>query len=191
MRAFSQPYFPLTVQTYALLLIVWIMVIAFCLHYGRVLNMIGQSLAGLLFLLSLAILGLAGIMWCGRKLKERAAKLRVYAGLLLILILASVLAAITPLNIERTHIPLYGVLGFLLYRVVSGVAAPCFVWVWASFLGALLGGLDELLQHYHPSRVGDWNDVWLNGISSWLGVSFAEILYRCNVLYPPLRSSSL
>jgi len=82
---------------------------------------------------------------------------------------------------EKLHLLLFGALGFISIRVFG---------FWKG-LGMCLAvaGLDELLQLYLPSRVGDFRDVGMNTISGvlgavicwqWLGVGghSAEVVER-------------
>lgn len=64
---------------------------------------------------------------------------------------------------ERIHFLEYGVLGFAVIKAGRGV-------FFALLFTALVGGVDELIQHFLPSRVGDWRDVFMNAAGGALGV---------------------
>jgi len=70
--------------------------------------------------------------------------------------------------VEKIHIVLFGLFGFLTQKLFEQrVAAVACISI--SFL-------DELFQHFLVDRVGDWRDVWLNLFSAALGMFIALIL---------------
>ncbi len=70
--------------------------------------------------------------------------------------------------VEKIHIVLFGLFGFLTQKLFCKKTAAVFC-VAISFL-------DELLQHFLSDRVGDWRDVGLNVFSAFLGMLLALIL---------------
>ncbi|MEN8190995.1 MAG: VanZ family protein [Thermodesulfobacteriota bacterium] len=81
-----------------------------------------------------------------------------------------VIALTTQSMVELSHIMVFGLFGFLTLRLFS---LPL-----AIVLCLMVAGLDELLQYYLPSRVGDWQDVLLNLLSTGLGGMWAFFLHR-------------
>jgi len=71
--------------------------------------------------------------------------------------------------VEKIHVALFGLFGFLSYRVFRLHSAV--------FVCVAVAGLDELLQHFLVSRVGDWRDVWLNIFSVSLGLFLAFLFF--------------
>ena len=81
--------------------------------------------------------------------------------------------------VEKIHIALFGLFGFLTQRLFEQRLAALFC-IAVSFL-------DELFQHFLVARVGDWRDVWLNLFSASLGMFLAFLLFesRCK---PPVEA---
>ena len=69
---------------------------------------------------------------------------------------------------ERLHLPQYGVLVILLWWAFHRALSGWVLFVLVFVLGAVAGAGDELVQHWRSNRVGDWQDVWLNTVSSAL-----------------------
>ncbi len=75
--------------------------------------------------------------------------------------------------VEKIHLLLFGTFGFLSYLLFSRKTAL--------LAGISLSLLDELLQYFLASRVGDWRDVRLNLFSVFLGMFLAFLLQKnCN-----------
>jgi hypothetical protein len=66
-----------------------------------------------------------------------------------------------PIVEERMHVILFGLFGFISLRLfpLSLAIIACI----------MMSAGDEALQYYLVDRVGDWNDVYLNLLSSGLG----------------------
>ena len=71
--------------------------------------------------------------------------------------------------VEKIHIALFGLFGFISHKIL-GLRASVVI-------GFSIACLDELLQHYLASRVGDWRDVRLNLFSVFLGIFLAVLLH--------------
>ncbi len=93
--------------------------------------------------------------------------------------LAFILYASLPF-VEKIHIALFGVFGFLSQRI--------FEQKMAAILCVVISFLDELLQHFLVARVGDWRDVWLNLFSVSLGMFLAFLLFGGST-EQPVKSS--
>ena len=65
---------------------------------------------------------------------------------------------------ERIHLAMYGPVGVLAWRALGGRTGP------ALLLGIALGGLDEAVQGWLPSRTFDALDVLANGVAASAGV---------------------
>ncbi len=70
--------------------------------------------------------------------------------------------------VEKIHIALFGLFGFLSLKVFEQRVA--------ALLCVSISIFDELLQHFLAARVGDWRDVWLNLFSASLGMFLAFLL---------------
>ncbi len=70
--------------------------------------------------------------------------------------------------VEKLHIAIFGMFGFLSQKIFEQKLA--------AFFCVAVSGLDELLQHFLVIRVGDWRDVWLNLFSAALGMFLAFLL---------------
>ena len=69
--------------------------------------------------------------------------------------------------VERIHVLLFGLFGFLSQRLFGTRVAL--------IVCLAVSGLDELLQFFLPNRVGDWRDVLTNVISSDLGMLLSAL----------------
>jgi VanZ family protein len=72
--------------------------------------------------------------------------------------------------VEKIHIAIFGLFGFLSQKLFEQIVA--------AILCVAISGLDELLQHFLVTRVGDWRDVWLNLFASALGMFLAYLLFE-------------
>ena len=72
--------------------------------------------------------------------------------------------------VEKIHIALFGLFGFLSQRIFEQKAA--------AFFCVVVSFLDELFQHFLAARVGDWRDVWLNLFSASLGMFLAYLIFE-------------
>lgn len=73
---------------------------------------------------------------------------------------------------KGAHLFFYSVLGYLLVRYFASSLGRKYLRVCAFSLFILLtiSMLDELLQHIHPERSGQWADVWLNCMGGVKGI---------------------
>ena len=69
---------------------------------------------------------------------------------------------------ERLHFLLFGALGWLAPQIMI------LPWAIISVLALAMG--DELLQHFLPSRVGDWRDVGFNVLAASGGLLLALVM---------------
>ncbi len=152
------------------LFVLWLVVLALCLHYGRAMAPLleGRGGQGGLLLLGLgALTAVAYGAWRIRGLPSGRRRAGVLAclgsggGLYL-------LERVQPLMIERLHLVLYGVLALLAFRLWGHWRRG-----WARSAGAALtclvvGSLDEVVQYFHPQRVGDVADVLTNAAAGLL-----------------------
>ncbi len=67
--------------------------------------------------------------------------------------------------VERVHVLLFGLFGFLSQRLFGTKVAL--------IICLTVSGLDELLQYFLPDRVGDLRDVLTNAVSSILGIKLS------------------
>ena len=176
----SSSPFPLSRKTCFVLLLIWMIYMGICLHWGRFLALFLQTMWCRLFLAGLLLLALSGLFWSWQRVSAVSGK---YAQLRwgILLGLTLLLGFCIPLPIERAHIALYGVFGFLLCKTTGqGVKSwfPGPVWLLTGSLSLAVGIGDELIQHYHPQRVGDLRDVVINALSSWLGIGWSGLVAR-------------
>jgi len=77
---------------------------------------------------------------------------------------------------ERIHLLEYGFLSYLVFKMYRSEQLPLSLF-WQSFLTvSFLGTLDEIIQYFIPSRVGDVRDIILNIVSGLLGLVLTVIL---------------
>jgi hypothetical protein len=74
--------------------------------------------------------------------------------------------------VQRFHFVEYGLITFLFYRAWRPLADPAIV-VLPLLAGLLVGTADEWLQWFIPNRVGEINDVLLNGVAIGCGLLFS------------------
>lgn len=100
----------------------------------------------------------------------------VVCGLLVWLQLAGFATDIPEVDIvERTHILEYGLLSLLFYRAFLPLRGASAILL-AILAAALVGVLDEWVQWFVASRVGEVGDVWLNASAAATGALFALCL---------------
>lgn len=88
----------------------------------------------------------------------------------IIIILTIVLMWIQPDFAEKTHVVLYGCLGYLAVRDLCCKNLGAFrILLYASIFTFLISLLDELFQAILPYRVGDLRDILTNTCGSFLG----------------------
>lgn len=83
--------------------------------------------------------------------------------------------------VERVHVLLFSVFGFLSQRLFGTRVAL--------IICLTVSGLDELLQYFLPDRVGDLRDVLTNALSSTLGIRLSCLFTEDS--YDSSRSHSL
>lgn len=74
--------------------------------------------------------------------------------------------------VQRFHFVEYGLITFLFYRAWRPLADPAIVLL-PLLAGLLVGTADEWLQWFIPNRVGEINDVLLNGVAIGCGLLFS------------------
>lgn len=81
--------------------------------------------------------------------------------------------------VERLHLVEYGLLTWVAYRAWESSARS---WLWnatiAMTFSAFVGALDEFVQAYTPGRFGEFRDVWINWMSSGLGLACLLVIAR-------------
>jgi hypothetical protein len=157
----------------------WLAVLGLCLHYGPVVRPFLDGPRGHLAAWAAGLVGawLAALaVWRWSRLRPPR---RAPAGRRLVAVAAglALLAWWQPLFIERLHLFLYGVLGWLGWRLAGWRAAGWRRAAWAAGLAAAAGLADEAVQHLHPERVFDLRDVATNAASAALVVLAARALH--------------
>ena len=79
--------------------------------------------------------------------------------------------------VERVHFSEYGVLTFLLFRLLRHRDSSRRTYGWTLVGVCLIGFLDEALQGLLPNRVYDPRDLWFNGVAGILGLSAVILLF--------------
>lgn len=99
----------------------------------------------------------------------RSGRLRPFLKVLPAILIISILLCLRGFSawVEAAHIPIFALLAILIFsgwdqRGVATVVAA-----------SAIGLLDEVLQGMHPQRVFDLYDIWLNFLSSSLGLLIA------------------
>lgn len=76
---------------------------------------------------------------------------------------------------EKIHFLEYGYLAFLLFRAWEPVLSTRAIWAVSFFSGLLVGTIDETIQHYHPDRSGEFDDVLWNGLAVLLPLGMISL----------------
>ncbi len=154
------------------LFVLWLVVLGLCLHYGRSLAPYLEGGGGRGGLVLLGLGALAAVAYGAWRVRALAGGRR-RAGVWACLVSAGgliLLGLVQPLMIERLHLVLYGVLALLAFRLWGHWRRG-----WSRSAGAvctclLVGSLDEVVQYFHPQRVGDLADVLTNAAAGFLVV---------------------
>ena len=125
----------------------------------------------------IAVAGVAAIGIALARIRERRAiRYAAIAGALICAAWYSVATA-TGLPevdvVQRFHFVEYGLITFLFYRAWRPLADPSIVMLPAR-AGLLVGTADEWLQWFIPNRVGELDDIFLNGIAILCGLVFSS-----------------
>lgn len=92
------------------------------------------------------------------------------SSILLIICIGSLLMYLLPIFGEKTHVILYGALGYLAIKdtqnKIPGLVKPLF---YATLFTSAINLLDELFQGILPYRVGEVRDILINFICTVLG----------------------
>lgn len=124
----------------------------------------------------IAVLGLAAIGLALARIRERRAVR--YGAIAGALVCAAGYSAVSATGIpevdvvQRFHFIEYGLITFLFYRAWRPLEDASIV-VLPALAGLLVGTADEWLQWFIPNRVGELNDIFLNGIAIACGLVFS------------------
>ena len=77
--------------------------------------------------------------------------------------------------VERIHFIEYAVLGLLISHAVDVRTLPRMICT--GCLITLIGAVDEIIQWYLPSRVGDMRDVFMNSVGGLSGLWLGRFLF--------------
>jgi hypothetical protein len=162
----------------AALFSLWLFVLGLCMYFGPVVRPwfegATEGWAALAMALS-ATAALIGAGWLWLHLPGAQRALAAW-GLLAVFLGLGVLAWLQPLLIERSHLILYGVLGWLTWRLIGHWRQGNQRFLWSILLSGGVGFVDEVGQWLHPDRMFDWHDVGTNAAAGTLGVLAAWIL---------------
>jgi hypothetical protein len=134
---------------------------------GRFVAIVG----GLIAVVGVAAIGLA-------LTRIRARRVIRYAAIVGALICAACYSAATATGIpevdvvQRFHFIEYGLITFLFYRAWRPLGDASIV-ILPALAGLLVGTADEWLQWFIPNRVGELDDIFLNGIAIACGLVFS------------------
>jgi len=81
---------------------------------------------------------------------------------------------------EILHFFEYGVLGFLIFKALNLDLPDLYSYIFALVLASIFGWIDEGIQNLLPNRYYSNGDVFLNSVSSALGLVFVYIFKREN-----------
>jgi hypothetical protein len=108
----------------------------------------------------------------------------------LILLSALVMIAIVELSIvaaiERIHFIKYGALTVFLYFSTDG-PRDFRRWFNAAGASAAIGASEECLQYFHPERVFDLRDIWLNMAGCLFGSASIALILVCAKALKPIE----
>ena len=100
-------------------------------------------------------------------------------GFLFVLLALLFFFSMSRLNLppERIHFSEYGLLAFLLFRLLRHWDGSRRVYAWTLIGACLIGFLDESFQGLLPNRVYDPRDLWLNGLAGAMGLVAVMLLF--------------
>ena len=134
-------------------------------------NLISKELLNLLSLvLSISFFLLLSVWIYNKKYKAKQFLLIISP-----LLLLTYLSLSLDVWVERIHFIEYAVLGLLVSRAVdvrtlSGI-------IYTGCLITLIGAVDEIIQWFLPSRVGDMRDVFMNSVGGLSGIWLGRFLF--------------
>ena len=134
---------------------------------GRFVPIVG----GLIAVLGVTAIGLA----LARVRERRAIRYAAIAGSLICAALYSIATATGVPEVDvvqRFHFIEYGLITFLFYRAWRPLEDPSIV-ILPVLASLLVGTADEWLQWFIPNRVGELDDIFLNGIAIACGLVFS------------------
>ncbi len=124
----------------------------------------------------IAVLGLAAIGIALARIRERRAiRYAAIAGALICAVLYSAASAtgIPEVDVvQHFHFIEYGLITYLFYRAWRPLEDASIV-ILPALAGLIVGTADEWLQWFIPNRVGELNDIFLNGIAIACGLVFS------------------
>ena len=124
----------------------------------------------------IALLGVTAIGLALARVRER--RLIRYAAIAAALICAAWYSVATATGVpevdvvQRFHFIEYGLITFLFYRAWRPLEDPSIV-ILPVLAGLVVGTADEWLQWFIPNRVGELDDVFLNGVAIACGLVFS------------------
>jgi hypothetical protein len=92
--------------------------------------------------------------------------------------------------VQRFHFVEYGLITFLFYRAWRPLNDPA-VLVLPVLAGLIVGTADEWLQWFIPNRIGEMNDIFLNGVAIGCGLVFSLAALPPQGFSPALQPGSL
>ena len=79
---------------------------------------------------------------------------------------------------KRFHFPEYGLLGGLIFTAFSHNLSGNRLYLSSVALVSLLGGIDEIIQHFLPNRHGKFQDWMIDVAAGMIGIAVAWVLNR-------------
>ena len=92
--------------------------------------------------------------------------------------------------VQRFHFVEFGLITFLFYRAWRPLGDPA-VLVLPALAGLIVGTADEWLQWFIPNRIGEMDDIFLNGIAIGCGLLFSLGADPPSAFNPALQPGSL
>lgn len=92
--------------------------------------------------------------------------------------------------VQRFHFVEYGAIAFLFYRAWRPLDDPA-IFILPVLAGLIVGTADEWLQWFIPNRIGEMDDIFLNGIAIGCGLLFSLGADPPSAFSPALRAGSL
>ncbi len=122
----------------------------------------------------LAIIGFVVLIYLIRQHRGRRS---IFWFFILALIYAWALSMLK-LPVERIHFIEYGLLSIFVFKALAHDIKNRSVYLWSALIVFCLGLIDEIIQHFLPTRVYDTRDVVVNGCAGILVLLIIALCFQ-------------